>query len=660
MKVAIYKDTFANNRGADIAVKNLATGLSERGHAVTLFTKPELAEKVHGDYDVIVSAGTNEIRDLMKFSNLPPIVQQFHTDADYPFRHRIRRWNRHRRIKRSLRKASLLQVLMQTHVAKLQKLLGGVAERKIAVIGNWSAYESRPLPKRPAQQVILYPGAINKDKNQALLVRAFAQVAEDFPGWQVHLYGKGKTREVRSLERLIARHGLSDRVLLKGYADLEEPYASCAFVAFPSKTEGFPLSVIDAAMFSKPALMVQDWIGCGAVTTSRGFATALRKLMSDERYRLTLGVEVRDYCRAHYSRERILSKWEETLCKTINGCHVCSPLVTVIVPACNVEKTVGATLKSLVAQDYSNREILCVDDGSTDATAAVLDAFARRHPCVRVIHKRNRGYGSAINLGLAEAKGEWIAILESDDVCTPKMLSTLVKLGEDSDAHIVKADWNLWWHKKRDIRPAGKMHPQWCDHFLSQKERLELCRISPAIWSALYRKRFLEENDIRCLETPGAAFQDTSFNIKAILACKRLVVTRDHFVNYRQDNPASSVRSKTALFSIVKEYAELSDFLRARPEISRWAKGYVRELEYRAYIWNLKRVDASQRREFIEAARKRLPNYKLFATPEILLRKIESKLRRRERRKYRLFSLHWNANRIELIIRGKTIFYHSF
>ena len=56
MKIAIYKDTFANNRGADIAVKNLATGMSERGHNVTLFDKSEFAEKVRGDYDVIITS----------------------------------------------------------------------------------------------------------------------------------------------------------------------------------------------------------------------------------------------------------------------------------------------------------------------------------------------------------------------------------------------------------------------------------------------------------------------------------------------------------------------------------------------------------------------------------------------------------------------------
>ena len=141
MKIAIYKDTFANNRGADIAVKNLAAGLEERGHSVTLFDKTQFAEKVRGDYDVIVSTGTNEILDLAKVEGLPPIVQQFHTDPTYSFRHWIKRWRRNRAIKVALRRSAAFQVFSASHVCKMQKLMRGVAEDRIFVIGNWSVYE---------------------------------------------------------------------------------------------------------------------------------------------------------------------------------------------------------------------------------------------------------------------------------------------------------------------------------------------------------------------------------------------------------------------------------------------------------------------------------------------------------------------------------------
>ena len=659
MKIAIYKDTFANNRGADTAVKNLAAGLSERGHEVTLFDKAQFAEKVRGDYDVIISTGTNEILDLANVDGLPPIVQQFHTDPDYPFRHWIKRWRRNRAIKAALKKAAAFQVLREAHVGKLRKLLGGASADGISVIGNWSSYEGCEFRGVKSEKIIICPGAINKDKNQALLISAFAKIAEEFPDWQVHIYGKGKSKDEAALKKRIESYALSDKILLKGYADLEGPYRNCAFVAFPSKTEGFGMVILDAAMFEKPSLTVCDWIGMaayggGVVTdaTADSYAEGLRRLMSDVEGCREIGSRAREYGLKRYSREVTLDKWSALL-ERVSA----RSLVSVVVPAYNVEKTVSVTVESLSAQDYSNFEIICVDDGSTDATPAILDSFAARDERIKVIHKKNGGYGSAINAGLDAARGEWVAILESDDRCAANTLSSLVAAGERANADMVKADWRLWWNETGDVRPAGKISRRWCGHFLSRRERLELCRVAPAIWSAIYRKPFLEKNAIRCLETPGAAFQDTSFNIKAILSAERLVCSPDAFVDYRQDNPSSSVRSKGQVFSLLHEYSELARFLETRSDIDGWARNCIRELEYRAYLWNLKRLAPEQRRDFLEKARERLGGYKLFAVPGKLLRKIDKKVNRRERRRRRIVSLHMNSNRIELVVLGRTWLY---
>ena len=308
MKIGIYKDTFANNRGADIAVKNLAAGLEERGHVVTLFDKSQFAERIRGDYGALISTGTNEILDLMKVDGLPPIIQQFHTDPKYPFRHWFKRWQRNRAIKTALKKATAFQVLREEHVETLQRLIG-VPREKISVIGNWSSFEdcAKVLPE---EKIILCPGAINADKNQSLLVDAFAAVVDEFPDWQVHIYGRGKAKDEAALLKRIAAKGLAERILSKGYANLSEPYAKCAFVAFPSKTEGFGMVILDAAMFRKPSLTIRDWIGCGESVSPSGFAEALRRLMSDADYRHNLGERSFKYCKAHYSRETILDRWE--------------------------------------------------------------------------------------------------------------------------------------------------------------------------------------------------------------------------------------------------------------------------------------------------------------------------------------------------------------
>lgn len=304
MTVGIYKDTLANNRGADVAVRNLAAGLAERGHSVTLFTKSEFEEKVRGDYDVIISTGTNEILDLAKADRLPPIVQQFHTDPAYPFRHWIKKWRRNRAIKTALEKVAAIQVLREEHRTTLKKL--GIAAPRVEVIGNWSSFANKihsPTPTRNSNsKIILCPGAINKDKNQKLLVDAFRTIAADFPDWEVHLYGNGKVT--------FRTH---PQVKLMGYADLAEPYNNCAFVAFPSKTEGFGLVIADAAAFGKPTLCIKDWIGCGFVVpgTVSAYVAGLRQLMTDAGLRQQMGERARAYCAEHYSREKILDQWEE-------------------------------------------------------------------------------------------------------------------------------------------------------------------------------------------------------------------------------------------------------------------------------------------------------------------------------------------------------------
>jgi len=141
MRIAIYKDTLANNRGADVAVQNLAAGLSERGHAVVLFEKPELDVRLREASDVIVAAGTNELLDLAAAQVTIPVVLQFHTDPRYAFRHWIKKWRRNRAIKAAMRKCAAIQVLREEHVSFAKKIAPAVP---VHVIGNYSSLPPHP------------------------------------------------------------------------------------------------------------------------------------------------------------------------------------------------------------------------------------------------------------------------------------------------------------------------------------------------------------------------------------------------------------------------------------------------------------------------------------------------------------------------------------
>jgi glycosyltransferase involved in cell wall biosynthesis len=102
------------------------------------------------------------------------------------------------------------------------------------------------------------------------------------------------------------------------------------------------------------------------------------------------------------------------------------PLVSVIVPAWNAQATLAETLQSVVSQTYPNMEIIIVDDGSNDGTAANATDFCASEPRARFIAKDNGGVASARNRGIEEALGEWVAPIDADDLWHPTKIAKQV------------------------------------------------------------------------------------------------------------------------------------------------------------------------------------------------------------------------------------------
>lgn len=101
--------------------------------------------------------------------------------------------------------------------------------------------------------------------------------------------------------------------------------------------------------------------------------------------------------------------------------------VSIIVPCYNVAPYVEACLDSLVNQSLRNIEIICVNDGSTDVTPALLDAWAEKEDRIRVIHRENGGQALARNLGMDMAGGEYVGFVDPDDYVEPSMFARLVE-----------------------------------------------------------------------------------------------------------------------------------------------------------------------------------------------------------------------------------------
>ncbi len=112
--------------------------------------------------------------------------------------------------------------------------------------------------------------------------------------------------------------------------------------------------------------------------------------------------------------------------------------VTVVIPVYNAERFLPGCLAALDAQTYPDVRPVLVDDGSTDGSAAVCEAYTRRNPAARLIRKANGGAASARNAGLDAADGEYVAFWDADDLAAPWMLEALVKLCERESADIAQ------------------------------------------------------------------------------------------------------------------------------------------------------------------------------------------------------------------------------
>ena len=116
-----------------------------------------------------------------------------------------------------------------------------------------------------------------------------------------------------------------------------------------------------------------------------------------------------------------------------------SDKVSIIVPVYNVEKYLDECVKSILAQTYTDIEIVLVDDGSKDTSGAMCDEYKKQDERIVVVHKENGGLSSARNAGMENASGSYYIFVDSDDTISSNMVEEMVKKAKEHDAKIVSS-----------------------------------------------------------------------------------------------------------------------------------------------------------------------------------------------------------------------------
>lgn len=225
-----------------------------------------------------------------------------------------------------------------------------------------------------------------------------------------------------------------------------------------------------------------------------------------------------------------------------------SALVSVIVPICNVERFLEQALESIQNQTHENLEIICINDGSKDSSLEIIQRFAAQDERFIVVDKANEGYGATCNLGIGMARGEWISIIEPDDWIEPNMYAEMLSFVAlfDERVDIVKTPWTYvcqWDDPQKQYLDHGEIRyriPTSRKPFTVERHPI-LIEAHPAIWSALYRRDFLNEKHIRFMELPGAGWADNPFLIETMCQADSIVYLDEPFYFYRTDLPGSTL-----------------------------------------------------------------------------------------------------------------------
>ncbi len=205
--------------------------------------------------------------------------------------------------------------------------------------------------------------------------------------------------------------------------------------------------------------------------------------------------------------------------------------VSIIVPVYKVEKYIRRCVDSLLAQTLDGIEILLIDDGSPDGCPAICDEYAKNDARVRVIHKENGGVSSARNLGIEEAKGEYIAFVDSDDIAYPEMCEKIYNAAVENDCECAMFDPVV-------IDPKGNEHIDSIDGLdssciLEKKDFTPylLTIFAGAVWRCLFKKQLLMDKGI--LFPLGLKLsEDRIFNICAFGAANKIYYLREPLYRY--------------------------------------------------------------------------------------------------------------------------------
>ncbi len=217
------------------------------------------------------------------------------------------------------------------------------------------------------------------------------------------------------------------------------------------------------------------------------------------------------------------------------------PMVSIVMPVYNSEKYLRECLDSLLSQSFTDYEVICVDDESSDDSPAILNEYAAKDRRFMILHQDHAYAGCARNLGMSNARGKYIIFLDSDDRFLPQMLELTVKKAEETDADICVFPAEGFNNRNGRVYALPTTccpSPLQQGVFSRKDDPLHIfCFTQPGPWNKLFRKDFIIKNGLEFQNTRSV--NDLAFILTALAIAERITTLKQPLLQYRRGNSES-------------------------------------------------------------------------------------------------------------------------
>lgn len=255
--------------------------------------------------------------------------------------------------------------------------------------------------------------------------------------------------------------------------------------------------------------------------------------------------------------------------------------VSIILPSLNVRNYIEKAVRSAMEQTLREIEILCIDAGSDDGTWEILSELAKADERIILCRSAVKSYGYQVNMGIDMAKGEYIAILETDDYADAQMYEKMYQETVLQDYDFVKSDYFLYRTQNDGKRIFMRRYSFQDDELYGRPvEPVQYSAVAVGdwyLWTGIYKKQFLTGHGIRLAETPGAAYQDIGFIFQTNLYAKKALYVKEAYYRYCVDREGASANSGKGLQYAYQEFYRLYEMLQAEQTQKKvWQAFYCR------------------------------------------------------------------------------------